>query len=115
MRPPPIRNSIVYPWIVYCGLDYMYLDCSIVFKHTLRTNQPELWQNDIKLHQDNAWPHTVQITVEKTARLGWILVAQLSNSPDSGSFDFHLLGSFKSHLCGREFDSDMELTAWAKR
>ena len=76
-------------------------------KEAIRRKRPELDVRDIKLHHDNARPHTSFVTAVVIARMGRSVVHQSPYSPDLAPSDFHLFPSMKESLRGRRFD-DLE-------
>ena len=50
-------------------------------KEAIRRKRPELNVHDIKLHHDNARPHTFFVTIAAIARMGWSVVPHPPYSP----------------------------------
>lgn len=63
----------------------------------------------VKLHHDNARPHTSRQTQDLITTYGWIVVPHPPYSPDLAPSDFHLFPKLKEHLSGMKFSSDEEV------
>lgn len=74
-------------------------------KEAIRRKRPELDVRDIKLHHDNARPHTSFVTTAAIAHMGWSVVPHPPYSPDLAPSDFHLFPSMKESLRGKSFDN----------
>ena len=61
-------------------------------------------RNIIILH-DNARPHTVCLTSEATAKIGWEVLPHPSYSPDLAPSDYHLFGFVKDQLLGQGYET----------
>lgn len=59
--------------------------------------------------QDNARPHTAQLTQQKIANLGWELLPHPPYSPDLSPSDFQAFLSLSNWLRGKTFANDEEV------
>ena len=64
----------------------------------------------IRLHHDNAPPHTAHATGQYLAQNDFEVVAHPAYSPDIAPCDFYLFGALKSALAGRHFSSTAEIS-----
>lgn len=55
------------------------------------------------LQQDNARPHTANLTIQTVQQLGWTLLPHPAYSPDLAPSDYHLFGNLKKPLRGKHF------------
>ena len=65
-------------------------------KVALQANRPE--RRKVRLHHDNAKPHTSKITRQKLEEFGWEVLPHPSYSPDLAPSDYHLFRSLRNHL-----------------
>lgn len=84
-------------------------------RRAIKTHRPQLQGKLIRLHHDNAKPHTALMTQEKIRKLGWKIVPHPPYSPDLAPSDFYLFGRLKAHLRGKTFDSEKDLISCVKR
>lgn len=63
----------------------------------------------VRLHHDNARPHTARATTALIKEFGWKTVTQPPYSPDVAPSDFHLFLELKKHLGGTHFDTDEDV------
>ena len=61
------------------------------------------------LQQDNATPHTANITEDWLREYGRGVLTLPPRSPDLAPSDYHLFGPLKSHLAGQRFNADEDL------
>ena len=74
-----------------------------------RVNRPTVGLRGLKLHWDNARPHTSQATTEALQQAGLVIVPQPPYSPDLAPSDFFLFGYLKWKLNGEKFGDGNEL------
>ena len=85
-----------------------YISILRKLKEAIRRKRPELNVHDIKLHHDNARPHTFAQSLRLPAWAGlWSLI--LHTAPDLAPSDFHLFSSMKDSLHGERFDDRDEV------
>jgi len=70
-------------------------------KPAMREKRRGSQRRSVILHQDNARPHTAQLTREIINKMGWEVLPHPPYSPDLAPCDFHLFGSLKEHYVGR--------------
>lgn len=96
-----------------------YVNTLRKLKEALRKKRPLKDIHSIKLHHDNARPHTSFFTTQAIAKMGWSVVPHPPYSPDLAPSDFYLFGPLKEHLRGCRFnDLDEVKTAvksWVKK
>ncbi|UYV72795.1 hypothetical protein LAZ67_10000753 [Cordylochernes scorpioides] len=63
----------------------------------------------VRLHHDNARPHTARQTTALIEEFGWELVSHPPYSPDVAPCDFHLFPELKKNLGGTQFQNDDKL------
>lgn len=73
-------------------------------RDAIRRKRPGNDVHDMKLHHDNARPHTSLATTAAIARMGWSVVPHPPYSPDLAPSDFHLFPSMKEDIRGQRFD-----------
>lgn len=62
-----------------------------------------------KLLQDNAKPHTSEMTLQKLEELGWEVIPHPPYSPDLAPSDYHLFRSMQHSLAGTHFKEVKEI------
>lgn len=96
-----------------------YCELLNMVKKDIRNKRKGLQSKGVVFHQDNARPHTAARTMAKIEELGWELLVHPPYSPDLAPSDFHLFGPLKSHMRGKNFDSDAAVieavSEWLKR
>lgn len=78
-------------------------------KPAIRTKRRGLLTKGVILLQDNARPHTAQLTQEMLTKLGWEVLPHPPYSPDLAPSDFFLFGPLKEALRGKKFGSNEEV------
>ncbi|CAH1961654.1 unnamed protein product [Acanthoscelides obtectus] len=63
----------------------------------------------VRLHHDNARPHTSRQTTTLIEEFRWETVTQPPYNPDVAASDFHLFPKLKEHLGGTQFQDDQEV------
>lgn len=90
-------------------------------KESLRRKWPNLWARDNQgkksflLHQDNASPHTADLTMELLTSSGIDLLEHPPYSPDLAPCDFFLFPRLKRDLRGVRFRNIQEMQAGVNR
>ena len=88
-------------------------------KQAIRKKRPSLEATNITLHHDMARSHTVHITAQEIANLGWKIMPQPPYSPDLAPSDFHLFGPLKDELRDHHFKTDEDgkraVREWVKK
>lgn len=77
----------------------------------VRLKRPAMGLRGMKLHFDNARPHTSRATLDKLAELKLTKLPQPPYSPDLSPSDFYLFGYLKSRLAGSTFPNTEALLA----
>ena len=80
-----------------------YIDTLRQLRQKLRQRRGLTDGQVIRLHHDNAPPHTTRATAEYLAQNGFEVVAHPPYSPDLAPCDFYLVGALKAALAGRQF------------
>ena len=93
-----------------------YINTLRKLKRAVKEKRPELEASScgIRIHHDNARPHTSRATVREIERLGWSVMRQQPYSPDLAPSDYHLFGPMKDHLRGRRFEGDAAVKSAVK-
>jgi histone-lysine N-methyltransferase SETMAR len=78
-------------------------------KPAVRSKWRGLPSKTVLLHHDNARPHAAAATIETIQKLNFELLPHPPYSPDLAPSDYHLFGSLKKSLRGRQFGSDEEV------
>ena len=65
----------------------------------------------IRLHHDNAPPHTAHATAQYLAQNDFQVVPHPAYSPDIAPCDFYLFGALKAALAGRHFESTSAISS----
>ncbi|GFO41893.1 histone-lysine N-methyltransferase SETMAR [Plakobranchus ocellatus] len=79
------------------------------FKEAIRRKRPGLLRRGVVLQQDNATPHSANLTQQWLQRYGWEILNHPAHSPDLAPSDFHLFGPLKRHLGGMAFETEDDL------
>lgn len=69
----------------------------------------------VRLHHDNARPHTSRQTSDLIGQFGWTLVRHPPYSPDLAPSDYHLFPKLKDHLSGMKFKTNDEVKEEVKK
>lgn len=77
----------------------------------LQKKQPGIPLEDFTLHQDNAPPHTAEMTTLESGVLGFKTISHTPYSPDLAPMDFAIFPTVKKQLKGMRFRSLQELRA----
>jgi histone-lysine N-methyltransferase SETMAR len=75
-------------------------------KPAIRSKQRGLLSKTVVLYHDNARPHAAAATIETIQKLDFELLPHPPYFPDLAPSDFHLSGSLKKALWGRQFGSE---------
>ena len=67
----------------------------------IKRKRPGLITRGVIFQQDNARPHTAQITMAVISQLGWEVIPHPPHRPDLAPSDFHLFGPSKNTLVAR--------------
>jgi histone-lysine N-methyltransferase SETMAR len=78
-------------------------------KPAIRSKRRGLLLKTVLLHDDNARPHAAAATIETIQKLNFELLPHPPYSPDLAPSDYHLFGSLKKALQGRQLGSDEEV------
>lgn len=88
-------------------------------KPAMREKRRGSQRRGVILQQDNARPHTAQITRETIEKMGWEVLPHPPYSPDLAPSDFHLFGPLKEALRGKRFQDNEDVKKfvgnWLKR
>jgi len=77
--------------------------------HALQKKRPGIPLENLILHQDNAPPHTAQVTTLEIGVLGFQTIRHPPYSPDLAPMDFAIFPTIKKQLKGKRFRSLQEL------
>ncbi|GFN77395.1 histone-lysine N-methyltransferase SETMAR [Plakobranchus ocellatus] len=67
-------------------------------KEVIRRKRPGLLRRGVVLQQDDATPHSANLTQQWLQRYSWEILPHPAHSPDLAPSDFHLFGPLKRHL-----------------
>ena len=70
---------------------------------------------DVIFQQDNAKPHTANLTKAKISELQWEVLPHPPYSPDLAPSDYHLFRDMKLHLRGLAFKTEEEIAFWIEQ
>ncbi|GFO20707.1 transcription initiation factor tfiid subunit 4 [Plakobranchus ocellatus] len=80
-----------------------------LIKEAIHRKRPGLLRRGVVLQQDNATPHSTNLTQQWLQRYGWEILPHPAQSPDLAPSDFHLFGPLKRHLGGMAFETEDDL------
>ncbi|GFO24582.1 histone-lysine N-methyltransferase SETMAR [Plakobranchus ocellatus] len=78
-------------------------------KEAIRCKRPGLLRRGVVLQNDNATPHSANLTQQWLQRYGWEILRHPAHSPDLAPSDFHLFGPLKHHLGGMASETEDDL------
>lgn len=78
-------------------------------RRAIQNKRRGMLSKGVRLHHDNARPHTANDTNELIAKFGWGIVKHPPYSPDLAPSDYHLFPHMKKHLGGTHFGDREEL------